>query len=121
MVGLHQKDLGQTRCSLTRGIRKWNKMDQVAMTVLKMSGKVRGNKARVVTSHLACLLVSEVMPAPLLGCQCFTESEQAAAQRGRQWQKYIVFIISAALSTYGGGRCGAGLSRNGSEAKTSFY
>lgn len=46
-------------------------MDQVAMTVLKTSRKVRGNKARVVTSHLAYLLMSEVMPAPLLSCQCF--------------------------------------------------
>lgn len=80
MVGLHQKDLGQTRYSLTREIRKRNEMGQVATTVLKTSGKVRGNRARAVTSHLAYLLVSEVMPAPLLGCQCFRESEQAAAQ-----------------------------------------
>lgn len=85
-----------------------------------MSRKVRSNKARVVTIHSAYLLVSEMLPAPLLGCQSFTESKQGVAQSSRQWQKYI-FIISAALGTCGGGRCGAGLSRNGREAKASFY
>lgn len=59
MVGLHQKDLGQTRCSLAGGIRKWNKMDQ-HMPVLKMSGKVRGSKARAVTSRLPSCVRSNI-------------------------------------------------------------
>lgn len=94
-------------------------MDQVATTVLKMNrGEEQHGQSSNKSLDLLSCVRSNAGPSPWL--QCSKESKEATAQSNRQWQKYIVFIISAALRMCGGGRCGAGLSKNGIKAKANF-